>query len=127
MFFPVNIIFDFLLSRGMKEKTAGPVAYVAAAIAALLFLFGAYQAWKAVVISEHETEKRADEAEKTIRQIEEAEGTDEELRTRDGQVIDDLEEGARNAQSQDPGGAAEPSGPVSTSVHDGLRERRQPR
>lgn len=126
--FIINFLIGIFTKKlGASEKAAGPLAWVTAIVTAALFLWGAYEGWKALVIADHETEQRADEAEKTIEQMEEAEGVDEQLEDRDDGVIDDLEEGARNAAQDDPEGAADTSGPATTSVHDGLRNSRKPR
>lgn len=90
MFFPVNLIFDFLLGQGLKEKAAGPVAWVIAAVIAALAIWGAIAAYNSSVIDRYLLGERAEKAEKTIEQIEEAEGIDAELEGRDDAFIDEL-------------------------------------
>lgn len=125
MFFPVNLIFGWLIDRGMKDKTAGPVAWLITIVIAIVLAVGAYETWKAVVVNDADKERRLEAAEKTLEQVEEAEGVDGQLEDRDDAVIDDLEEGARNAAQNDPEGTANSSGPATTSVHDGLRDSRR--
>ena len=127
MFFPVNLIFNFLLGQGLKEKAAGPVAWVIAAVIAALAIWGAVAAYNSSVIDRYLLGERAEKAEKTIEQIEEAEGIDGELERRDDAFIEELEEGARNAATNDPEGAGSAVGPVTSNVHDSLRRGRNSR
>ena len=122
--FPISIVAGWLLKNGVDPKATGPLAWVLSIIVAIVAIILAISLYNAAVIDDYETEKRADEAEKTIEQIEEAEEQDERLRNRDDQTIDNATEGARNAATKDPEGAGKPVGPVTSSVHDSLREQR---
>jgi hypothetical protein len=123
--FPINIITGWLVNAGMKEVKAGPVAWVIAGLIVLGAVLGAIKAYDAAVIDRHETERDLKRAKTVIERSEEAQGVDTELERRDDEFVGQLEEGARNAASNDPEGAARPVGPVSSDVHERLREQRE--
>jgi len=122
MRFPINFIAGWLVKKGMGESKAGPLAWVLAIIAAAGFAWGVYEAWKAIVIEDARTEERAKEAEKTIEQIETAEGVDAELEQRDDDVIEEMEdlvdEGTRNDPTRD---TTAVDGSTS-AIHDRMRD-----
>lgn len=119
--FPINIIAGWLLKKGVNPDSTGPVAWVLAIVGAIIaFIIGMtiYNAW---VIDTHETEQRAEKAEKTIEQIERAEETDEQLRDRDDQAIDDMEDERNDADVEDPSRTREPVDPGTSAIHDRMR------
>lgn len=122
--FPISLIFGWLTSKGVRDDRAGPIAWVIAALIVIMVLTAGYQGWKALVIADHETERDLDRAVTRIERMEEGDAVDRELERRDDQATEELKEGARNAANDDPEGAARPVGPVSSDVHDRLRDQR---
>lgn len=125
MIFPVGIIANWLLKKGLDEKATGPVAWVIAIVILAIALGGGWALLKDSIIDEHMTGERADRAEQQLERQEQAQGRSDEQERRDEAVIDDLREGANDAARDDPEGAGSRVGPVTRSVHDRLREERQ--
>lgn len=125
MIFPINLIAGWLLKKGMGDKS-GPLAWVIAVVVLALAAALGWQMLKGSIIDDHMTRERGERAEQQLERQEEAQGVDDALEDRDQAVTDELKEGAHDAAQADPDGAARPVGPVSRSVHDGLRQHRSP-
>ena len=121
--FPVSLIFKLLTgSLGLSDAKAGPVAWVVAALLLIAAIVGGLEIYNASVIADHETEQRADKAEKTIEQIETAEGVDTELEESDDAVIDEMEDLNDDGTRTDPSRATTAVDPSTSAIHDRMRE-----
>jgi cytoskeletal protein RodZ len=125
--FPIGWIAGWLLKRtGLGETGAKVAAWVIAAVVLSIAAAIGWSLLKGAILDDYKTEQRAKSAEAALEQTNKADKADAKLEARDDAATDALEEGARNAASSDPEGAAEPVGPVSRNVHDGLRNNRRP-
>jgi len=125
--FPVSLIAGALLKRTRLGQTAANIGGWAITIVVVLILIAiGWSMLKGSIIDKHDLETRAAHAEHGLEQTNKADAADEDLEARDDAATDKLEEEATNAAHSDPAGAAKPVGPVSRSVHDGLRNNRRP-
>lgn len=124
--FPISIIFKWLTgSLGLSDAKAGPIAWVVAVLIAIAAIISAIEIYNAAVIADHETEQRADRAEKTIEQIETAEGVDTVLEESDDAAIDDMEDANDEGTRNDPSRATTAVDPSTSAIHDRMRQHRQ--
>lgn len=123
--FPVGWIAGWLLKKGFSDRGARSLAWAFLIGVVLIAAALGWSMLKDSIIDEHETEQRAERAENTLEQTNQANAQDAQHEAADEAATAKLEEGARNAKAANPEAAGAPVGPVSNSVHDGLRNRRE--
>ena len=121
----IRFLVSRLIGAGIKDRVATPLAWAIVAIIAVLLVWAGISAYNAAVVSRY---VEGEQLERTTRTLENTETASEGERRQaeiDAARAAELERIARDAENQDPEGAAGAVGPATGATVDGLRDSRR--